>query len=98
MTPLARCIGGLIKAYRLLVRPLIPASCRFTPSCSEYALESLSRHGAIGGVRLIFGRLLRCQPWGGFGYDPVPGDPIAQRMWDAAAPQSGNCLSRETER
>jgi hypothetical protein len=80
MTVMARCLAALVRGYRLVVRPIIPASCRFTPSCSQYALESLSRHGAGRGSWLTLRRLLRCQPWGGFGYDPVPGDPVARRM------------------
>jgi hypothetical protein len=80
MSPVALGLAALVRGYRLVLRPIIPASCRFTPSCSEYALESLSRHGAGRGSWLTLRRLLRCQPWGGFGYDPVPGNPVARRM------------------
>ena len=98
MTPLARGLAAAVRAYRLVLRPLLPASCRYTPSCSEYALESLARHGALRGARLTIARVLRCQPWGGFGYDPVPGDPIARRMRDPTPIMPDHGLSRETER
>lgn len=98
MTPLARGLAAAVRVYRLALRPLLPASCRYTPSCSEYALESLTRHGALRGFFLIIGRVLRCQPWGGFGYDPVPGDPIARRMRDSVAATPDHGLSREMER
>ncbi len=62
----------LIGAYRLLVSPLLGHNCRFAPSCSEYAAEALRAHGAFYGSVLALKRLLRCHPWGGSGYDPVP--------------------------
>ena len=58
--------------YRSCISPLTPPSCRFTPTCSQYALEALQRHGAIKSSWLAIKRLLRCHPWGGSGYDPVP--------------------------
>jgi putative membrane protein insertion efficiency factor len=61
-----------VRLYQLLVSPLFPPSCRFLPSCSEYAAEAIQRHGALGGVGLALHRLARCHPWGGSGYDPVP--------------------------
>jgi putative membrane protein insertion efficiency factor len=69
---LGLAIRMLIRAYQLLVRPLLPPSCRFYPSCSHYAAEAVLRHGAWPGSRLALRRLLRCHPWGGSGYDPVP--------------------------
>ncbi len=62
----------LIKIYRMLVSPLLPPSCRFTPSCSVYAIEALKKHGVIRGFFLTTQRLLSCHPWGGSGCDPVP--------------------------
>lgn len=62
----------LVHAYRLLLSPLIGPRCRYAPSCSAYALEALTRHGLLRGTRLTVARLLRCHPWGGSGYDPVP--------------------------
>jgi len=61
-----------IRAYQLLVSPLLPPSCRFLPSCSDYAREAIERHGVRRGVVLAMRRLARCQPWGGSGWDPVP--------------------------
>jgi len=65
-------IRFLIRAYQLLVSPILPPSCRFLPSCSDYAAEAVARHGALRGLYLAARRLLRCHPWGGSGYDPVP--------------------------
>lgn len=62
-----------IHAYRLLLSPVIGPRCRFLPTCSEYALEALVRHGVLRGGWLALRRILRCHPWGGSGYDPVPG-------------------------
>ncbi len=58
--------------YKKVISPLTPPSCRFTPSCSTYALEAIKKHGAFKGLFLAVKRILRCQPWGGSGYDPVP--------------------------
>lgn len=62
----------LVKFYRNCISPLTPASCRFTPTCSAYALEAITKYGPIKGGWLTLRRLLRCHPWGGSGYDPVP--------------------------
>ena len=64
---------GLIRFYRRAISPWTPAACRFQPTCSAYALEAVERHGALRGSALAVKRLLRCHPWGGSGYDPVPG-------------------------
>jgi len=61
-----------IRAYQLVLSPLLPPSCRFLPTCSDYAAEAIARHGAGRGLWLALRRLLRCHPWGGSGYDPVP--------------------------
>lgn len=71
--PLAAVLGGLIRVYRWGVSPFLLPSCRFAPSCSEYALESLLRFGTLRGGYMAARRILRCHPWGGAGYDPVPG-------------------------
>ncbi|MHC4235402.1 MAG: membrane protein insertion efficiency factor YidD [Planctomycetota bacterium] len=68
-----RVIIGVIRAYQVTISPILPASCRFTPSCSQYALEAVTRHGAARGGWLAVRRLLRCHPFGGCGLDPVPG-------------------------
>ena len=58
--------------YKGAISPLTPPSCRFTRSCSTYAIEAIQRHGALRGLYLAIRRILRCHPWGGSGYDPVP--------------------------
>ncbi|HET7360759.1 MAG TPA: membrane protein insertion efficiency factor YidD [Salinimicrobium sp.] len=63
---------GLVKGYQYFISPIIPASCRFTPTCSQYILEALRRYGALKGSWLGIKRIARCHPWGGSGYDPVP--------------------------
>ena len=62
----------LVRFYQLCISPLTPAACRFTPTCSQYALEALKKYGPIKGGWLALRRILRCHPWGGSGYDPVP--------------------------
>ncbi len=69
----ARPLLFLVRAYRLLLSPLLGPRCRYLPTCSEYALEALARHGALRGSLLSLRRVLRCHPWGGSGHDPVPG-------------------------
>jgi putative membrane protein insertion efficiency factor len=68
-------LQAMIRAYQLLLAPVLPPSCRYYPSCSHYAAEAIARHGPWRGVLLGLGRVLRCHPWGGGGYDPVPLDP-----------------------
>lgn len=62
----------LVKAYQWLIRPLIGPRCRFYPTCSEYAIEALKRHGACRGTLLTAHRLCRCHPYNPGGFDPVP--------------------------
>jgi putative membrane protein insertion efficiency factor len=75
---------AIIDLYRAVLSPLITATigpaCRFEPTCSAYAREALGRHGIADGGRLALGRLLRCRPAGGWGYDPVPQNPVAQNL------------------
>lgn len=61
-----------IKIYKYLISPILPNSCRYTPTCSEYAVDALKKHGPIKGLFLAIKRILSCNPWGGSGYDPVP--------------------------
>ena len=61
-----------IRFYRRFISPLTPPSCRFTPTCSEYAIEAIQKHGPFKGTWLAVKRILRCHPGGGSGYDPVP--------------------------
>ena len=63
---------GLIKFYQACLSPLLPSSCRFYPSCSAYAYEAVERWGVWRGIRLALGRLMRCRPFGGHGFDAVP--------------------------
>lgn len=69
---------ALLRAYQYLVSPLLRAlcgpgcGCRFEPSCSHYAMQAIRTHGAAAGTWLALRRLVRCHPWGGHGYDPVP--------------------------
>ena len=62
----------LIKFYQICISPLKPATCRFTPTCSQYAIEAFRKYGPFKGFYLATRRILRCHPWGGHGYDPVP--------------------------
>lgn len=73
MSPLAHILALPVRGYRLVFSPWVGHGCRYQPTCSAYALEALERHGALRGGWLTIWRILRCQPWGGFGYDPVPG-------------------------
>jgi putative membrane protein insertion efficiency factor len=61
-----------IKIYQLLISPLFPPSCRFSPTCSHYSVEALQKYGIVKGSWLSFKRIIKCHPWGGSGYDPVP--------------------------
>lgn len=63
---------GLVKGYRLFLSPWLGSACRFTPTCSAYALQSLQDHGALSGSYLTVRRLARCHPWCAGGHDPVP--------------------------
>jgi putative membrane protein insertion efficiency factor len=62
----------LIRGYRYFISPLLGNHCRFYPSCSQYALEAIDKHGAARGTYLASARLLRCHPWNAGGFDPVP--------------------------
>ena len=62
----------LIRGYQLMISPLLGSNCRFMPTCSEYAMESLKSHGLIKGSYLTIKRIGKCHPWGGHGYDPIP--------------------------
>lgn len=62
----------LIKIYRYTISPMLPRSCRYTPTCSQYGIEAFQKHGVFKGFWLTLKRVLSCNPWGGSGYDPVP--------------------------
>ena len=77
-----------IRAYQLIVSPLLPGSCRFAPSCSHYAAEAVQHHGVLRGGYLTAARLLRCHPWAAWGFDPVP-ETFTFRPWrKTSEPQS----------
>ena len=78
---LARLLTAAIVAYRRYLSPALPARCRFYPSCSTYAVEAITTHGAVRGAWLTLRRLLRCHPFHPGGFDPVP-DPIRHRPAD----------------
>jgi uncharacterized protein len=69
---MAGVLRGTVRAYRWFVSPLLGPACRFHPSCSEYAEQALTRHGALRGSWLAARRVCRCGPWHPGGYDPVP--------------------------
>ena len=67
-----RVLIAIVRAYQYLLSPWWGSQCRFTPTCSHYAIEALERHGALAGTWLAVRRILRCHPWSAGGYDPVP--------------------------
>ena len=62
----------IVRGYQLLLRPVLPPACRFSPSCSQYSLEAINKYGALKGGWLSIKRIIRCNPWNPGGYDPVP--------------------------
>ncbi len=72
MSPLAKIFLFIVRAYQYVLSPYFGTQCRFTPSCSNYAVDALKKHGAIKGGYLTTRRLLRCHPWHIGGYDPTP--------------------------
>lgn len=89
----ARLLAALVRFYQLGISPLIGARCRFAPTCSAYAHEALTEHGAWRGSWLALRRLLRCQPFCAGGYDPVPPAKHHHRRNDAeSSKEAGECL------
>lgn len=80
---------GAVRLYQLTLSRVLPPSCRFEPSCSQYMIEAIAVHGACRGLMLGAWRVLRCNPWGAGGYDPVPGRKQRPVDDDAATPTSG---------
>jgi putative membrane protein insertion efficiency factor len=70
-----------IRFYQLAISPLMPASCRHLPTCSQYAIEALRVHGIFKGSWLAFRRIIRCHPWGTHGFDPVPPKKIKTKRY-----------------
>ena len=69
---LAKALIYLVRVYQRYISPLTPPSCRYSPTCSEYTVVALQRHGFLRGGWLALKRIASCHPWGGSGYDPVP--------------------------
>ncbi len=92
-------LRGAIRGYQLLISPVLPGqSCRFLPTCSHYGMEAIAVHGPWKGSWLTLRRLLRCHPWGGEGYDPVPPaapgpSPATGAAKPSCAPDRGCCHS-----
>lgn len=72
MNILSRLLIAPVRFYQRAISPLTPPACRFTPTCSQYMIEAIEKHGPLKGLYLGTRRILRCNPWGGCGYDPVP--------------------------
>jgi putative membrane protein insertion efficiency factor len=72
LNTVAMSLRTLVRGYQLLISPVLAGSCRYHPTCSSYAIEAIDNHGAVLGSWLSLKRILRCHPWGGSGYDPVP--------------------------
>jgi uncharacterized protein len=88
-SPLARLLLGALTAYRTVISPLRPPACRFTPSCSAYAAEAITVHGAGRGSYLAMRRLLRCHPFHRGGHDPVPARVDKQGPMTPSLPAAG---------
>ncbi len=69
---IAKLFIGLLRAYQMAISPLLPGSCRYSPTCSQYGVEALRKHGPWRGGWLTLKRFISCNPWGGHGHDPVP--------------------------
>ncbi|MDE7109414.1 MAG: membrane protein insertion efficiency factor YidD [Muribaculaceae bacterium] len=69
---MSRILIFLVRFYQRAISPMFPPACRYTPTCSQYAVEAIRKYGALKGSVLAAKRLARCHPWGGSGYDPVP--------------------------
>ncbi len=69
---IGRLLILLVRLYQVANSPYTAASCRYTPTCSQYAIQAIRKHGPLKGTWLAIKRILRCHPWGGSGYDPVP--------------------------
>ena len=67
-----KIVLAIIKLYKIFISPILPPSCRHTPSCSDYCVDAIEKHGLLKGLALSTNRLLRCRPGGTSGYDPVP--------------------------
>lgn len=69
---IAQLLIGIIRIYKSVISPLLPPSCRYTPTCSTYSLQAIQKYGPFKGGWLAIKRITSCHPWGGHGHDPVP--------------------------
>ncbi len=81
-----------IQGYRSVISPLLPPTCRFTPTCSQYALEAIRRFGAVAGLGLALRRIIRCHPFNAGGYDPVP-----ELIWQIGSTQLTDVITSSGE-
>lgn len=81
LNPLAWALRGLIALYRYTLSAFIGRTCRYAPTCSEYADAAIARHGAWAGGWMALARITRCHPWGAHGYDPVPQELPPAARW-----------------
>jgi putative membrane protein insertion efficiency factor len=72
MNPLQKLVVGILRGYKWVISPMFPPACRYTPTCSEYAMEAVAQLGVFRGLLMAVWRLLRCHPFSRGGYDPVP--------------------------
>ncbi len=80
MSVVSRLLSAAIRLYQVAISPYMAMRCRFQPTCSCYAREAITRHGALAGGWMGLRRIARCHPWGGEGYDPVPSGDKKQRL------------------
>jgi len=99
MKPLVKIVAFslrvVVRGYQLLISPVLAGTCRYQPTCSGYALEALEKHGPASGSWLALKRILRCHPWGGHGYDPVP-EPCSHSL--DPRPHADACSAPSDER
>lgn len=94
----ATIMKAAIRGYQLFISPILPGSCRYRPTCSEYAMDAIAGHGPLRGGWLAFKRIMRCHPWAGWGYDPVPpagnhacGDKAGETASNATGQSADTC-------
>ena len=85
-SPLQLIFMAIVRLYQLLLSPILGPRCRFQPTCSTYALDAIKLHGGLRGGWMAIKRIIRCHPWGGHGYDPVPD----MKMTDADTEKTKN--------
>lgn len=94
-TPLQWLLLFFVRGYQLILSPLLGPRCRYQPTCSSYAIDAIKIHGGLKGSWLAIRRILRCHPWGGHGYDPVPNQgrevekKLVSKAAQSAAPDKG---------